>query len=76
MFAEDYRELKLPDAESVARRCFLFEDFIENFLSWEPDALIFNDQAGAHDYSCALPCQVACQSRLMRQLASGCRNGR
>ena len=46
MFAEDYRELKLPDVENVARRCFLFEDFIENFLSWEPGGLKFNDRAG------------------------------
>ena len=46
MFVEDYRELKLPDVENVARRCFLFEDFIENFLSWEPDGLKFNNRAG------------------------------
>ena len=25
MFVEDYRELKLPDTEAIARRCFLFE---------------------------------------------------
>ena len=29
MFVEDYRELKLPKAERVATRCFLFEQFIE-----------------------------------------------
>jgi len=46
MFAEDYRELQLPDVENVARRCFLFEDFIENFLSWEPGGLTFNNRAG------------------------------
>jgi len=46
MFVEDYRELKLPDVENVARRCFLFEDFIENFLSWEPNGLKFNNRAG------------------------------
>jgi len=46
MFVEDYRELKLPDVENVARRCFLFEDFIENFLSWEPTGLKFNNRAG------------------------------
>ena len=28
MFVEDYRELKLPDAENVARRCILFEEFM------------------------------------------------
>jgi Fe-S oxidoreductase len=46
MFVEDYRELKLPDVENVARRCFLFEDFIENFLNWEPGGLKFNNRAG------------------------------
>jgi FAD/FMN-containing dehydrogenase/Fe-S oxidoreductase len=44
MFAEDYRELKLPDAERVARRCILFEDFFENFLANEPLALRFNNK--------------------------------
>jgi Fe-S oxidoreductase len=44
MFVEDYLELKLPDAEHVARRCFLFEEFVENFLNREPDALQFNDK--------------------------------
>ena len=43
MFVEDYRELKMPDAERVARRCFLFEQFIENLLDQEPNALTFND---------------------------------
>jgi len=46
MFVEDYRELKLPEAEAVAQRCFLFEDFIENLLEHEPNALQFNDEAG------------------------------
>jgi FAD/FMN-containing dehydrogenase/Fe-S oxidoreductase len=42
MFAEDYRELKLPDTESVARRSFLFEEFIANLLQAKPDALKFD----------------------------------
>jgi Fe-S oxidoreductase len=42
MFVEDYRELKLPDAEQVASRCILFEEFFENFLANEPLALRFN----------------------------------
>jgi Fe-S oxidoreductase len=45
MFVEDYRELKLPEVETVAARCFLFEDFIENLLQREPNALRFNDRA-------------------------------
>src|SRR3954453_15661003 len=28
MFAEDYRELKIENAESIAGRCFLFEKFV------------------------------------------------
>jgi FAD/FMN-containing dehydrogenase/Fe-S oxidoreductase len=32
MFAEDYRELKIPNAESVAKRCFLFETFVNDAL--------------------------------------------
>ncbi len=39
MFVQDYRELKLPDLERVAARCFLFEQFIENLLEREPNAL-------------------------------------
>lgn len=46
MFIEDYRELKLPNANRVAERCFLFEEFIENLLKQEPDALTFNDEPG------------------------------
>jgi Fe-S oxidoreductase len=42
MFVEDYRELRLPNAEHVAQRCFLFGDFIEELLSREPGALKFN----------------------------------
>jgi FAD/FMN-containing dehydrogenase/Fe-S oxidoreductase len=44
MFVEDYRELKLPNTESVARRCFLFEDFIGNLLKREPGALLFDQE--------------------------------
>jgi len=46
MFAEDYRELKLPDAESVGARAFLFEQFIEDLLAREPDALTFHSKPG------------------------------
>ena len=42
MFAEDYRELKLPDAEGIAPRCILFGEFFESFLANEPLALRFN----------------------------------
>jgi Fe-S oxidoreductase len=46
MFAEDYRELKLPGAEEIAARCFLFEDFMENLLQHEPGALTFDSEPG------------------------------
>ncbi|MEI6392815.1 MAG: FAD-linked oxidase C-terminal domain-containing protein [Verrucomicrobiota bacterium] len=45
MFVEDYRELKLVGTERVARRCFLFEQFIEALLSHEPGALKFRPKA-------------------------------
>src|SRR6266404_1283490 len=44
MFVEDYRELKIENAEKIAERCFLFEKFIDDLLSREPDALRFEDR--------------------------------
>jgi len=41
MFAEDYRELNLPDADRVAARCFLLEQFFDELLRDEPEALVF-----------------------------------
>jgi FAD/FMN-containing dehydrogenase/Fe-S oxidoreductase len=46
MFVEDYRELKLPDTGAIARRCHLFEQFVEELLEREPDALRFNETSG------------------------------
>ena len=46
MFVEDYRELKLPDTESIAKRCHLFEQFVEELLEREPEALRFNEARG------------------------------
>jgi Fe-S oxidoreductase len=46
MFVEDYRELKLSDTDAIARRCHLFEQFVEELLEREPDALPFNNQPG------------------------------
>jgi Fe-S oxidoreductase len=45
MFVEDLRELKLEGAERVARRCFLFEQFLEQLLNHEPNALPFQPKA-------------------------------
>lgn len=44
MFAEDYSELKLADAELVSSRCFLFEEFMDNLLANEPGALSFDGE--------------------------------
>ena len=41
MFAQDYAELKIIGAAAVARRCFLFDQFIEQLLEQDPDALAF-----------------------------------
>jgi FAD/FMN-containing dehydrogenase/Fe-S oxidoreductase len=41
MFVEDYRELKIENAEKIAARCFLFEKFVDDLLEQEPDALPF-----------------------------------
>ena len=49
MFVEDYRELKVDNAEQVAARCFLFEKFIDDLLDREPDALQFTDRPAFAD---------------------------
>jgi Fe-S oxidoreductase len=41
MFVEDYRELRIENAEKIANRCFLFEKFVDDLLEQEPDALSF-----------------------------------
>lgn len=46
MFAEDYRELKLPGAEVVATRSFLFQEFMEKLLHQDPSALQFDQEPG------------------------------
>jgi Fe-S oxidoreductase len=44
MFVEDYRELKVEDAENIANRCLLFEKFVDDLLAREPDALRFKER--------------------------------
>jgi FAD/FMN-containing dehydrogenase/Fe-S oxidoreductase len=44
MFVEDNRELKLSGTDAIARRCHLFEQFVEELLEREPDALRFNNK--------------------------------
>ncbi|MGE5208466.1 MAG: FAD-binding and (Fe-S)-binding domain-containing protein [Alphaproteobacteria bacterium] len=43
MFVEDYRELKVEKAETIAARCFLFEKFVDDLLTREPNALSFSN---------------------------------
>jgi FAD/FMN-containing dehydrogenase/Fe-S oxidoreductase len=44
MFVEDYRELNLPGTETIAKRCHLFEQFVEELLERESEALHFNNE--------------------------------
>jgi Fe-S oxidoreductase len=44
MFVEDYRELNLPETETVAKRCHLCEQFVEELFEREPEALHFNNE--------------------------------
>ncbi len=63
MFVEDYRELKIDNAENIAARCFLFEKFVDDLLAQQPDALRFNERDETNvANSSALPCQIDSQS--------------
>lgn len=44
MFFEDYREMHLPGADRIARRSVLFEQFLDQVLSAEPEALRFHSR--------------------------------
>jgi len=44
MFVEDYCELKIEGADNVAKRCFLFENFVDDLLAKEPTVLRFNER--------------------------------
>jgi len=44
MFVEDYRELKIQNAENIAARCFLFEKFLDDLLTREPEAIRFTER--------------------------------
>jgi FAD/FMN-containing dehydrogenase/Fe-S oxidoreductase len=45
MFVDDYRELKIENAENVVARCFLFEKFVDDLLAHEPEALRFKPES-------------------------------
>ncbi len=42
MFVQDYRELKIDNADDVAKRCFLFEKFVDDRLARDATPLRFN----------------------------------
>ncbi len=44
MFAEDYRELKIPGTESIAQRSFIFEKFVDDILEREPERARFRQR--------------------------------
>jgi Fe-S oxidoreductase len=44
MFVEDYRELNIDGANDLAKRCFLFEKFVDDLLAKEPEALRFKER--------------------------------
>jgi Fe-S oxidoreductase len=72
MFVEDYRELNLVGADLVARRCFLFEQFIDELLRHEPNALAFDTKPAnviihAHCHAKALM-KVGFMKRLAERL--------
>jgi Fe-S oxidoreductase len=46
MFAEDYAELKIPNAGRVAARSHMLEQFLDQLLGAEPEALTFNQRPG------------------------------
>ena len=58
MFVEDYRELKIENAEKIANRCFLFEKFVDDLLAQEPAALKFQHSEATDRDSSALPRQI------------------
>ena len=71
MFVDDYRELKIDNAERVAARCFLFEKFIDDLLAREPDALRFKDRpaSGGQDRQVNIAIHPHCHAKSLMDLA-------
>ena len=70
MFAEDYRELGLPGAADIARRCILFEEFMENLLRQEPHALKFDHEQGRIAIHSHCHAKALTDTRKAKQLAA------
>jgi Fe-S oxidoreductase len=72
MFVEDYAELKLPGVGLISPRCFLFEEFMDNLLEQESDALSFDGEREriaihAHCHAKSL-LKADCMGRLAQRL--------
>jgi FAD/FMN-containing dehydrogenase/Fe-S oxidoreductase len=70
MFVDDYRELGLPGVAEVAARCMLFEDFIENTLKEDPQALRFDLEQGRVAIHAHCHAKALTNVKSARQLAS------
>jgi FAD/FMN-containing dehydrogenase/Fe-S oxidoreductase len=74
MFVEDYRELKIENAEKIAVRSFLFEKFVDDLLEREPDALKFKDRSASaeglrRDMETSVAIHAHCHARSLTQPA-------
>ncbi|MBV9009802.1 MAG: FAD-binding protein [Verrucomicrobia bacterium] len=47
MFVDDYRELKIPNSDEVAKRCFLFEQFVHEALDDHHAPKVFGERTEA-----------------------------
>ncbi len=69
MFVEDYRELNIDGAEDLAKRCFLFEKFVDDLLAQEPEALRFNERPATVAIHPHCHAKSIINPEFMRQLA-------
>jgi Fe-S oxidoreductase len=69
MFKEDYLELGLPRASEVARRCYLFEEFISELLDEEPASIPFNEKPGNVVIHCHCHARAAGRADVLRRVA-------
>jgi Fe-S oxidoreductase len=70
MFKEDYGEMMLAGAGDISARCFLFEDFIEELLKREPEALRFDHEHGRIAIHAHCHAKALTNTKNMQQLAS------
>jgi Fe-S oxidoreductase len=76
MFAQDYGELGIKNAQDLAARCILFDDFVYNLLDREPDALRFVEadaRVAIHAHCHARALTGAAKSAALAGKIPGCR---